>query len=1177
MEFKRLRLSGFKSFVEPAELRIEPGLTGVVGPNGCGKSNLFEALRWVMGEGSPKSLRGAGMEDVIFAGTVRRPARDIADVTLTLGNSDRVGPVGVADEETIEVGRRIERGAGSAYRVNGRDVRQRDVQLLFADAATGAHSPALVSQGRIGAIVAAKPAERRALLEEAAGIAGLHVRRQEAELRLRATDANLARLDDILHGLSTQAGGLRRAAKTAERYRTLTGRLRAAEAQLLHARWLAASTAAAAARTAADAAGTAVREAAGELATVTATQGAIAAALPGHRAAAAAATLVVQQQQVVRDQLAAALIQSERRQRDLTQAHDGIRRDRRHEATVTADAATALAQLGDEAAGLARTETTAAAALPEAAAATHAATAVAADSERVLSLAIEAHAAAVAEMRATTAALDAASARAARADADAARWHREAASFDDDPQLSARVDSAAAALAAAVADAAAATIAIGIAETTRLDADPVHQRADLQLRTISGAVAAMTTEHDALVRQRIGSENKRAGATDHLINQITVMSGYEAGLAAALGDDLDAAVGGDSGRFWATADTVSDSAVEDVAPHQPAAAADPLRHIDPPLPAAAVPLIDRVTAPPMLHRRLRQVGIVDEASASALACELLPGQRLVTRSGQLWRWDGFRSLGAPGAAATAATADRLRGRNRLAAITAELPPLQARLAAAAVALAAADAALRTAADNERRARVDRSAADRAQDAARAAQLAAVTELSRRTTRADALAASLARAEADAAAARLDADRARAAVPEAAVPALAADVASTRAAVEVSRADLAAVRAAEAALVRDRDTAVARAAVVAAEYPRWAARHAASIAHAADLDARADALAAEAAGLAGYPATIASQQRELTTASVAAEAARQAATAALTAAEAGARELDAEALVAAETLAAAREDRARAETTAEHENHRRRDLEALSGERFATSPPRLAEVHGFDAATRLDPATLAPALDALTAERDRLGPVNLRADAELAELEASIAAGSAERAELDTAVARLRGSIGALNREGRVRLLEAFTRVDGHFRELYATLFTGGAAHLALVEADDPLEAGLEIMAQPPGKKLQSLTLLSGGEQALTAIALIFALFLTTPSPLCVLDEVDAPLDDANVERFCDLLDRMASTTATRFLVVTHNAVTMSRMHRLYGVTMSEPGVSQLVSVDLARAERLAAA
>jgi chromosome segregation protein len=231
--------------------------------------------------------------------------------------------------------------------------------------------------------------------------------------------------------------------------------------------------------------------------------------------------------------------------------------------------------------------------------------------------------------------------------------------------------------------------------------------------------------------------------------------------------------------------------------------------------------------------------------------------------------------------------------------------------------------------------------------------------------------------------------------------------------------------------------------------------------------------------------------------------------------------------------------------------------------------------GIDAAG--DAGDLARQFDSLTAERDRIGPVNLRADLELAELAATAQGSSTERAELDTAVARLRGSIGALNREGRVRLLAAFTAVDGHFRELFGTLFAGGAAHLELIESDDPLEAGLEIMAQPPGKKLQSLTLLSGGEQALTATALIFALFLTTPSPLCVLDEVDAPLDDANVERFCDLLDRMAATTTTRFLIVTHNAVTMSRMHRLYGVTMAEPGVSQLVSVDLRAAEHLLAA
>ena len=225
----------------------------------------------------------------------------------------------------------------------------------------------------------------------------------------------------------------------------------------------------------------------------------------------------------------------------------------------------------------------------------------------------------------------------------------------------------------------------------------------------------------------------------------------------------------------------------------------------------------------------------------------------------------------------------------------------------------------------------------------------------------------------------------------------------------------------------------------------------------------------------------------------------------------------------------------------------------------------------------DPAALAARADDLAAERERLGPVNLRADIELAELEAQAATITAEKAELDTAIARLRGSIGSLNREGRTRLSEAFIAVDGHFRLLFATLFGGGEARLELIESEDPLEAGLEIMAQPPGKKLQSLTLLSGGEQALTATALIFALFLANPAPICVLDEVDAPLDDANVERFCDLLDRMAAETRTRFLIVTHNAVTMSRMHRLYGVTMAEPGVSQLVSVDLQAAGQLLAA
>ncbi|HST36897.1 MAG TPA: AAA family ATPase, partial [Allosphingosinicella sp.] len=291
MRVKRLKLTGFKSFVEPAELRVEDGLTGIVGPNGCGKSNVLEAIRWVMGESSPKSMRGAGMDDVIFAGTALRPARDFAEVSLLVEReqADRSGDISVAAIGEVEVTRRIERGAGSAYRVNGRDVRQKDVALLFADAATGAHSPALVSQGKISAVIAAKPTERRLMLEEAAGIAGLHVRRKDAEQKLRATEANLVRLDEILADMEVREGALRRQAKAAERYRKLTDQIRVAEARLIFARWQEAAAAAEAATRDAEAAGRAVAAAAEAQRGAAAYQTEAAAAVADKRKAAEAA------------------------------------------------------------------------------------------------------------------------------------------------------------------------------------------------------------------------------------------------------------------------------------------------------------------------------------------------------------------------------------------------------------------------------------------------------------------------------------------------------------------------------------------------------------------------------------------------------------------------------------------------------------------------------------------------------------------------------------------------------------------------------------------------------------------------------------------------------------------------------------------------------------------------
>lgn len=1138
MEFRRLRLAGFKSFVEATELRIEPGLTGVVGPNGCGKSNLLEALRWVMGEASPKSMRSGGMDDVIFAGTGARPSRSFAQVTLALA--------GAAGEE-IEVSRRIERGAGSDYRVNGRDTRQQDVRLLFADSATGAHSPAIVGQGRISAIIAAKPAERRMLLEEAAGIAGLHVRRREAEIRLRAAEANVARLDDVVRGLEAQAGSLRRQAKAAERYRALSDRLKMAEAALLFARWRAAQGAAAAAQAAAADAEAKTGDLT-RIAAALATEATNASAgLPDLRLAEAEAAAAVQTLRQSRALLDAEAAGAARRQDELQALLATVARDAAREASLADDAAAAAARLDSEAAALTAQLAASQAAQPETAATVATMVSAAAAAEICLGAALDGHAAAAAQVRSAQTAVEAATARLARADAEGrdlgARLARLAPA-PDTAGLAAAVDAAIAALAAGEAALSTAEAARPACEAARAEAAAGHAAARTTL-------ASLTAEADALGRRLAADQGKGPRIAD----RVETHAGYEAALAAALGDDLDAGPADSVGaRRWG------------------GVASGEVAETDPALPSGAEPLAARVSAPPELARRLAQIGVVAADAAPALAAQLQPGQRLVTLAGALWRWDGFVDAGGRSDAAAA----RLRARRRAAEVTRERERAEADVAAAAEALAAAVADAGRAHDDERAARGARDAAARGLAEARARFAAAETAASRRAGEEASLQSATARAAAEQERLGTDLAAARAAVPASdALAALASELATARTAAETARAAVATARAADDARAREVDTASRRLAAIAQERTGWQARRSASAGQQAELSRRADSARAEQAEIAGRSIVIADHVASVASRSVAAEAARAAAADRLALAEASLQVLSGQARAADEAVAAAREARATARAEAEHQDGARLEVERLSGERFQCPPPVLPGRFGFshDAG---DPDSLAQAHDSLLAERERLGPVNLRADIELAELETQGATIIAEKAELDTAIARLRGSIGSLNREGRARLAAAFTAVDGHFRTLFTDLFGGGEAQLALIESDDPLEAGLEIMAQPPGKKLQSLTLLSGGEQALTATALIFALFLANPAPICVLDEVDAPLDDANVERFCDLLDRMATDTATRFLIVTHNAVTMSRMHRLYGVTMGEPGVSQLVSVDLQAAERLLA-
>jgi len=1172
LRIKRLKLTGFKSFVEPAELRIETGLTGIVGPNGCGKSNLLEAIRWVMGESSPKSMRGAGMEDVIFAGTASRPARDFAEVTITAerdGNDVAAGPVANDDDHEIEVTRRIERGAGSAYRSNGRDVRAKDVALIFADAATGAHSPALVSQGRIGAIISAKPQERRQMLEEAAGISGLHVRRKDAEQKLRAAETNLDRLATILADMDSRAGQLRRQAKQAERYRKLTKEILQAEGRLIFVRWREAKAAADAARTEALAASEAVDKATETQHDLTDRQRSAVNELAEARSIAMAARDAANDLSNKLIKLTGERDRIIQRQADLSAQASRMSDDGALEGKLTHDAADALARLQAESTALATQIKAVEEERPALVRAGDTAERQARESEVALAKASAEQARAEAELRVADAAVANAQGRSGRAARDAARLTDELAALGNETELIRARDAASKRVGELQSAIETAAKAVSGIEEERVVHITERDEAQSNLAGAKAELAALLSERSALERAMKSSDGAKA------IDRISVRPGYERAFAAALGDDVNALIGGKSGRRWVGKSSGSD------ADGYPEPVSGPIVANKPPVEAdkrflkqvqggsSIIRLTEVVKAPAELAARLAMIWVVESDHGQRLA----PGERLVTVEGKLRRWDGFA---ADDDGSTAA--EQLIRANRLAALAEMVPGAEAVVDAQSIAFAlisdrinAAQSQLRDAtqyqqsAENELRQGL--RDADRAEDA-----------LTRMLNASEALAERMANAEQEIAQAKSEldaADAARASLSDGGqhailVAKLATENETARHLVLRTQSDLSAL---DQQIAQQRE----RRAVAMAEIRGWQERASEAERRISEMNKRAAEIAGELETMAGQPEILAREIAALQASRGELSGKLAQLQVAETESEAALKLLEAELATAAEALSTAREIRAGAQARAENQELRRVEMGRVSGERFECPPPVLPEKLDFDEDSMDDAATESSRLERLQSERERIGPVNLIAADELAQLEEQQSAGVAESEELSQAINRLRGSIGSLNREGRARLLTAFEAVDGHFRRLFSTLFNGGLAHLALIDSDDPLEAGLEIFAQPPGKKLQSLTLLSGGEQALTAVALIFGLFLTNPAPICVLDEVDAPLDDANIERFCDLLDAMTRETETRYLIVTHNAVTMSRMHRLFGVTMVEQGISRLVSVDLGSAEQLLAA
>jgi chromosome segregation protein len=862
MKFKKIKVTGFKSFVDPTEIIIEEGLTGIVGPNGCGKSNVVESLRWCMGETSPKSMRGSGMEDVIFSGTSDRPARNNAEVTISLDNKSRTAPSEFNEEEEIQIKRKIEKDRGSEYRINGKEVRARDVQRLFADLSTGAHSPSLISQGRVGALINAKPIDRRAVLEEAAGISGLHSRRHEAELKLKAAETNLQRLKDIMRQLTSQISNLKKQAQQAETYKTISSEINRLEGVVMYLKWY----------------------------------------------------NLKESFEKSNENLQSSESQIQKYTLEVTQA-----------TTNQAKANEKIKPLGEK-------EIEAAAKLN--------------------------------------------------------RINLERESLDHEEER-------------------------------------IKEAKNNLERTIQQIIGDFEREQFQLKDAKKDLEilNAKKNHTDN-----------DQGIHEIDNEKIDS------------------------------------------LKEEKDQLEAQITD---LEKNIEQYNTIKNSKRDDWQRTIVSNENIMSKHSTLKEVEGYDDTS-----------------NWTKIFTEKF-------------------------------------------------YASLTEISQKVSEAEEI--------------------------------------SNKAKIAYEKASNDAKDAATLSLelrekLRQKD--------IEQKYSDWTYEFQrltksikSSNEHIEELTLRKKKSEEELKKISNRPEEIAQRRGQLIETKGFAETERQFAADRLAEADNELKKIEGSLRSAQNDLANVRESKGRTEATKELAESRLKELDEESQEKFYCKPQDIIqklEITDDLEAMRFNMDRNEAKLERLKQQRETMGAVNLRADLETKEIDNELETMSTEKNELDAAIKKMRESIEELNKEGRTRLLKAFDTVNNHFQDVFVKLFNGGKAHLELVDADDPLDAGLEMMVSPPGKKLQSMSLLSGGEQALTAMSLIFAIFLTNPSPICVLDEVDAPLDDANVERFCNLLDDISAKTQTKFMIITHHALTMSRMDRLFGVTMAERGVSQIVSVDLKRAEEIGA-
>ena len=1139
MKFQSVRISGFKSFLEPTEIQMNMGLTGVVGPNGCGKSNIVEAIKWIMGENSARQMRGDGMDDVIFSGTNERPSRNFAEVSIKLDNSEKKAPAIFNHYDEIEITRKIEREKGSVYRVNGKQVRARDIQLIFADNGTGARSSGIVGQGRIAQIIDSNPEDRRVILEEAANIKGLHSRRHEAELKLKGASDNLDRLSDIEQTYKEQLIELEKQGRKAARYRSVGERIRKAEATLFFNLMNNAKKEANDLEIQLKKANENVSQGQIKVAEHIKSQLHLANKIPDLKKDEAEKAATLQTLNITKIKLDEEKSSAQNALQNIINQINLINNDIARESEIKEDAKKSLSTLLTEEKNLKEDSENFSTKITKAT-----------DLVKKLRSISDA-----ADDKLSTITSEIYSIKSDKSDLEKRInnlkqkievTQNQLANFNiEDDKNRFKLDK---------------EKIINLKKLIQ-ENNQLNDGYKVELEKLEKLETRLVEEKNTAVFE-FNKVNLEFDSLSTLLGRDTLNSNT---LEKTIGNinNLEEAIGSVLGETLLAPILSDDQSTENTTYWR-----DDFKTISPAsLPESVIPIVTKITKSSILDTALKGVGIVNNKEiAFKLQKKLTFGQALTTPSGGLWRWDGFvQPQGVQNS-----YSERLQQIARLRLLQNKLPSLEENQSLSEKRLDECFNNIKKYKDDLSNLQVKLSSLISESNQLELQN----TKVESKLLSSEALIKELKNTE------RMSLEELSELEKEfnnsLNLPSLLAEELKVRNNADQSRNELTDAMAAEQQIKSEESFQSRNLIQLGHQKENWKVREEEAKTRLISLEERLKTSQDEKNRLSTLPESFEKKEAELNIKIEEAISNRNIAADQLVKNETSLNDADKQVREAEKVVSTLREEMIKIEALL---NLSKAKIQNIEERVFEKLKIKSTELNKFINTKEEDQPIksieiLEKTLQRLLNERETLGAVNLRAEDEMNEMLNKIEVMSKERVDLEEAIAKLRSGIFELNKEGRQRLKESFEEVNENFKQLFQKLFGGGNAELRLVGNEDPLQAGLEVLASPPGKKMQLLSLLSGGEQALTAISLIFSVFLCNPAPICILDEVDAPLDDTNVGRFCDLLNQIVDETNTYFMVITHHRLTMAKMDRLFGVTMEQKGISKLVSVDLEQASRI---